>query len=710
MGAAFIVLLLAVFALFFMATSSRVDTWLDPKLAAPDDAGSARGIAPIQQEEEAISEELLSRQKRYALVIGNSLYTNGFPGLAGVVEDLKVLPETLEKAGFSVVVRSNLDSDALEREVQSFIDEFGAEANNQLLIYFASHGATDDNKTGYIVPVDAPPYTTNPVEFRRKAMSMNMLEAIAKDAIARHVLFVFDSCFAGTIFEGRRSATRTIREGFDKPTRFFITAGGADEPVLDRSVFRDQFVRGLLGAADRDEDGFIRDVELGDFLATAVYEDEHAPHRPRWGWLNDAKFDKGVWAIPVPGSFRSVETPGLTLGAQAFFDRKADEAETIWTQYALAGDVRVMKNLGDYFSDAALEELGLTDAPSTLIPGLKADNAQAMAWYARVIAWYVERDRHDVFYSDDRLLRQSLRAFTVLRANSSSADVSLALAQTENMLERGDVSGLYSLGLAYLVGMPFDYDLRKGMVYLKLAADRNLDSALRDFEARTGLLSRQDAIEIEDRTAHWRPPLPGAYAGTAQQQTELERLRLELEQVQKERALALVDDIDIDIIKRLLRSLGHYDGPIDNETGPALREGVRRFQQSLASDNLTEEEKEAMRTGVLTPTQTVELVKRSAATGYPMGAYVFGIMYYRGIGVAPDGALALKWLTVAADADLALGHYALGFVYRDGADGTNPVAPDKNKAAHHFKRAAALGYVPAERALAELTEAPTLVE
>lgn len=674
-----------------------VASWLEGE---PVDG--TRAVDAPQAEEEAVSEELLARQKRYALIVGNSAYAH-FADLPGVEEDLKVLPETLEKAGFSVTVRENLNSSTLESAVREFIAEFGSEPHNQLLIYFASHGATDDNGTGYIVPVDAPLPTTDVVGFRRKAMSMNIVQAIAKDAIAKHMLFVFDACFAGTIFEGRRAAaTRTIREGYDQNTRFFISAGGADETVLDRSIFRDQFVRGVLGAADSDEDDFIIDVELGQFLAKAVYDDEHAPHRPRWGWMSDARFDKGVWAIPVPGSYRTVSSPGLNEGARFFLSGDIDAARDVWNRYALAGDVRVMKHLGDFYGGAALEELGLVDPASVVVPGLKEDRVQAIAWYARTIAWFVARDRHDVLVSDDKLLRQSLRAFLRLRAETRAHDFAAALVLTRNMLESGGAQELYTLGLAYLVGVPFDYDLFEGMHFLRLAADQQIEPAQREFAAREALLTYDEVQAITERAARWRPPAFGAYSGSPEEQGEIDRLRKELQAVQNERALALVSDIDIDILKRLLRSLGFYEGPIDNEVGPEFRAAIRRYQTA----------RNAEPTGVLTARQTVQLVTESANTGYPMAAYVLGVMYHRGIGVAPDGALAVKWLTAAADQDLAIAHYALGVVFRDGSEGgANPVAPDIKASAKHFVRAAALGYAPAERALAQLTvEAPATIE
>ena len=86
-----------------------------------------------------------------------------------------------------------------------------------------------------------------------------------------------------------------------------------------------------------------------------------------------------------------------------------------------------------------------------------------------------------------------------------------------------------------------------------------------------------------------------------------------------------------------------------------------------------------------------------------MSQYVYGIMHVRGIGVEQDGKQALSWLDKAAEQDLAIAHYALGVVYRDGTTGLNEVSPDERQSAYHLAQASALGYQPANDALRRLS-------
>ena len=170
-------------------------------------------------------------------------------------------------------------------------------------------------------------------------------------------------------------------------------------------------------------------------------------------------------------------------------------------------------------------------------------------------------------------------------------------------------------------------------------------------------------------------------------------------------ALRAVSDIDVELVQRALNALGFRAGVVDNQLGPSTRAAIRRFQYStVARDNdMSEADKQAVVTGVLTPRQTVELFGDAAKSDHPMSQYVYGIMHVRGIGVEQDGEDAVDWLEKAADQNLAIAHYALGVVYRDGTTGLNEVSPDERKSALHLAQASALGYRPANDALRRLS-------
>ena len=148
--------------------------------------------------------------------------------------------------------------------------------------------------------------------------------------------------------------------------------------------------------------------------------------------------------------------------------------------------------------------------------------------------------------------------------------------------------------------------------------------------------------------------------------------------------------------------------------GPQTRKAIRKFQYSQVRDrdDWTAERKKNAETGVLSARDTVALFRRAAVEAeHDMSQYVYGIMHVRGIGVQQDGDEAVRWFKAAASQNLALSHYALCKVYRDGTTGLNPVTPDKAMAALHCAKAESLGFAPAGRALELLEfEVPTKVE
>jgi hypothetical protein len=104
--------------------------------------------------------EIKLYDRSYALVIGVSDYSAGWPKLPGVKRDIEEVARALEHQGFQVTKVENPDSIHLDKAFKTFIDTYGLNVENRLLFYFAGHGHTIKQsygeEMGYIVPVDAP--------------------------------------------------------------------------------------------------------------------------------------------------------------------------------------------------------------------------------------------------------------------------------------------------------------------------------------------------------------------------------------------------------------------------------------------------------------------------------------------------------------------------------------------------------------------------
>ena len=252
----------------------------------------------------------------YALVIGNGNYTNGWDPLPGALQDVKEVAETLKTHDFNVTLKTNLTTDEFNEAFLTFVLEHGADENNRLLFYYAGHGYTlplaNEQERGYLVMVDAPDPDTDKLGFARGSVNMETFVGESKTIRARHVLFLFDSCFSSTILNARdRIRPESISDNIRHPVRQFITAGRANEPVPDRSVFKIAFLAIIEGRAiEPFRDGYITGAELGLYLKNQVPIYNEAQH-PQYGKIRDPKLDKGDFVFVLPQ--RNTSSPQADL-------------------------------------------------------------------------------------------------------------------------------------------------------------------------------------------------------------------------------------------------------------------------------------------------------------------------------------------------------------------------------------------------------------
>ena len=264
----------------------------------------------------SVGEHIELYNASYALVIGNGNYTNGWDPLPGALQDVKEVAEALKTHDFNVTLKTDLTTDEFNEAFLTFVLEHGADENNRLLFYYAGHGYTlplaNEQERGYLVMVDAPDPDTDKLGFVRESVNMETLVGESKAILARHVLFLFDSCFSGTILNARdRIRPESISDDIRHPVRQFITAGRANEPVPDRSVFKIAFLAIIEGRAiEPFRDGYITGAELGLYLKNQVPIYNEAQH-PQYGKIRDPKLDKGDFVFVLPQ--RNTSSPQADL-------------------------------------------------------------------------------------------------------------------------------------------------------------------------------------------------------------------------------------------------------------------------------------------------------------------------------------------------------------------------------------------------------------
>jgi len=234
----------------------------------------------------------------YALVVGNGHYTEGWGPLPGALADVDEVAKALRANGFTVELKKDLTEPEFKTVFGDFVDRYGSGKGNRLLFYYAGHGFTekkaDNEDLGYLVMVDAPDPVKSRAKFRRKSITMDYLVTQSTLIQSKHVLFMFDSCFSGTILNMRdRLTPESISDSVRYPVREFITAGRAEESVPDQSIFKQAFLD-LLEGRDKEPfaDGYLTGEELGFYLKHTVpsyYQGQH----PQFGKIRNIKLDKG---------------------------------------------------------------------------------------------------------------------------------------------------------------------------------------------------------------------------------------------------------------------------------------------------------------------------------------------------------------------------------------------------------------------------------
>jgi uncharacterized caspase-like protein len=309
-------LLITLLLLAFLSTASYL-------------SAATRGIRVVSKK----GQPLYLYKDYHAVVIGVSDYDH-WPTLPNAVKDAQEVAGKLRALGFKVKLIANPDSRQLKSTLYEIARRLGTEKNRALLLYYAGHGETttlaDGTDLGYIIPKDCPLQNLDPFGFDSKAVSMKEIEMLALKVRSKHMLVIFDSCFSGSLFALSRAAPTDISEKSAKPVRQFMTAGGANETVPDRSIFKVCLLQGLDGEADYNRDGYVTASELGLYLQSKVVNYTRGAQHPQFGKINNPYLDKGDFIFVLkPSRPKAAKATAPVAPPHTAKDRMSEELERL---------------------------------------------------------------------------------------------------------------------------------------------------------------------------------------------------------------------------------------------------------------------------------------------------------------------------------------------------------------------------------------------
>jgi len=224
----------------------------------------------------------------HAVVVGIQDFMNPRLNLSYSVADAKLFAETLEKhcKGFysAVHIRQLLTPEETTKD--AIIDAL-AQAQKQVkpqdlfVFYVASHGTVID---GQYLLITSNVGSTNFTKLKQEALSQEQMKDMIANISASKKLVVLDTCDAGKMGDALQVAFLTRGMSNDTAMNILSRAVGstilsaatseqeAVEGYKEHGLFTYVVAQGLSGSADSNHDGFVKTLELADYVDSTVPE------------------------------------------------------------------------------------------------------------------------------------------------------------------------------------------------------------------------------------------------------------------------------------------------------------------------------------------------------------------------------------------------------------------------------------------------------
>ncbi len=289
-------------ALFSVLFAASVALGASPLLAEK----SQRGVSVMPQ---VAAGSVPIAGEYWALIIGIDQYRY-VPKLQSAVKDAQAVREVLiQRYGFTRDHVTELtDGQATREGIENAFYQLRKKAGptDSVFIYYAGHGQIDqEDQIGYWVPVEG----------RAQSPGTFVSNARIRDEIgrmkARHVYFVADSCFSGTLFASGRALPPLNDKFFAKlyanKSRWGLTSG-MNEPVTDQGKDgHSMFAYFFLKLLKENEDPYLVPSHIYDQIAPLI--GRNTDQQPMSQPLQNAGDEGGQFV------FRLASASGLPVAA-----------------------------------------------------------------------------------------------------------------------------------------------------------------------------------------------------------------------------------------------------------------------------------------------------------------------------------------------------------------------------------------------------------
>ncbi len=240
--------------------------------------------------------------KRWAVVVGVGEYeSEDIPDLEFAAADARSIKDFLESdaaGGFDVLFLENERATGAAMREALFVFLQQADWDDLVVIYFAGHGAPDSGRPDnlYLLPTDADLNALASTGFPM----WDVKTALRRQIDSERVLVIADACHSAGAADGDTvggGESNAIAGGFAQlfpgSRRLMMTAANTNEYAQEderwggHGVFTHFLLEGLRGAADQDNDGVVRFMELFDHVSNGVRQATNGQQNPQSSGFGD---------------------------------------------------------------------------------------------------------------------------------------------------------------------------------------------------------------------------------------------------------------------------------------------------------------------------------------------------------------------------------------------------------------------------------------
>nr|AAU82846.1 conserved hypothetical protein [uncultured archaeon GZfos1D1] len=226
----------------------------------------------------------------YALIVGIATYKDPkIPKLNYTTHDAKAVFDLLvdpDMAGFKKEnVKIFLDGEATSFNIKDAISSWlfkNAKEDSIVFVFFAGHGGVEedrfdtekDNLAKYLLP-----YDTDFDNFYASALSNSDFNRLLLSIKSRRLVVFMDSCYSGGVSEKKARDVKIVEDPYEKMAegegRLVIAASQPDQRSfedenLGHGIFTHHLIEALSGAADLDNNGYVKAMEVYKHLSDTV--------------------------------------------------------------------------------------------------------------------------------------------------------------------------------------------------------------------------------------------------------------------------------------------------------------------------------------------------------------------------------------------------------------------------------------------------------